>query len=218
MTSSLNRQTSVPEPSSAPRYLPFSIGPPDTTSEGRSQLAAPMTSDGVVLSQPHSSTTPSIGFPRIDSSTSMLARLRKSIAVGRRLVSPSDITGNSNGTPPASQTPRLTCSASCRKWPLHGVSSDHVLQIPMSGRPSSKIPSGNPRPTQLRWMKPSLSALPNQAAERYLRFGSLTPSVSPSAASGPRRPLGQQRVGGRLPAQAIARRSIGCTCGCAKFV
>ena len=112
LTSSLNRQTSVPEPISVPRYLPFSIGPPDTTIAGRSQLAAPMTSDGVVLSQPHSSTTPSIGLPRIDSSTSMLARLRKSIAVGRRLVSPSDITGNSNGTPPASHTPRLTCSAS----------------------------------------------------------------------------------------------------------
>src|SRR5262245_36209288 len=74
-TSSLNRQTSVPDPRSLPRNLPFSIGPPDTTIVGRSQLAAPITSDGVVLSQPHSSTTPSSGLPRIDSSTSMLARL-----------------------------------------------------------------------------------------------------------------------------------------------
>ena len=52
---------------------------------GRSQLAAPISSAGVVLSQPTSSTTPSIGLARIDSSTSMLARLRNSIAVGRRL-------------------------------------------------------------------------------------------------------------------------------------
>ena len=51
---------------------------------GTSQLAAPISSAGVVLSQPTSSTTPSIGLPRIASSTSMLARLRNSIAVGRR--------------------------------------------------------------------------------------------------------------------------------------
>ena len=69
---------------------------------GRSQLAAPISSAGVVLSQPTSSTTPSIGLPRIDSSTSMLARLRNSMAVGRICVSPSDITGNSSGRPPAS--------------------------------------------------------------------------------------------------------------------
>ena len=169
LTSSLKRQTSVPEPMSAPRNLPFSIGPPETTSAGRSQLAAPMMRDGVVLSQPQSSTTPSMGFARIDSSTSIDARLRKSIAVGRRLVSPSDITGNSKGTPPASQTPRFTCSASSRKCPLHGVSSDHVLQMPMMGRPS-KIPAGNPRPTQLRWMNPSLSGLANHADDRYVRF------------------------------------------------
>src|SRR3954452_22900490 len=85
-TSSLKRQTSVPEPMSAPRNLPLSIGPPDTTSAGRSQLAAPMISDGVVLSHPQSRITPSMGLARIDSSTSIDARLRKSIAVGRTLV------------------------------------------------------------------------------------------------------------------------------------
>ena len=64
---------------------------------GRSQVAAPMTSAGVVLSHPASSTTPSMGLARMDSSTSMEARLRNSMAVGRRLVSPKDITGNSTG-------------------------------------------------------------------------------------------------------------------------
>ena len=59
------------------------------------------------------------------------------------LVSPSDMTGNSNGKPPASQTPRLTCSASSRKCALHGVSSDQVLQMPMIGRPS-KTSGGSP--------------------------------------------------------------------------
>src|SRR3954468_17395080 len=76
LTSSLNFHTSVPEPISCPQYLPLSIGPPETTSAGTSQLAAPITSDGVVLSQPQRSTTLSIGLPRIDSSTSMLTRLR----------------------------------------------------------------------------------------------------------------------------------------------
>ena len=69
---------------------------------GRSQDAAPISNAGVVLSQPTISTTPSIGLARIDSSTSMLARLRNIIAVGRRLVSPSEVTGNSTGKPPAS--------------------------------------------------------------------------------------------------------------------
>ena len=105
---------------------------------GRSQLAAPMRSAGVVLSQPTRRTTPSIGLPRIDSSTSMLTRLRKSMAVGRRFDSPSDITGNSTGRPPASSTPRRTRSAICRKWALQGVSSDQVLQMPMTGRPSKE--------------------------------------------------------------------------------
>ncbi len=102
-TSSDMVQTSVPEPMSVPRYLPLSIGPPETPMVGRSTLAAPISRDGVVLSQPISSTTPSIGLARIDSSTSMDARLRYSIAVGRISVSPSDITGNSSGKPPASR-------------------------------------------------------------------------------------------------------------------
>ncbi len=134
--SSLNRQTSVPDPMSCPQNLPLSIAPPDSTIDGRSTLAAPISSAGVVLSQPMSRTTPSIGLARIDSSTSMLIRLRKSMAVGRRFVSPLDITGNSTGNPPISHTPRLTWSASWRKCALQGVSSDQVLQIPMTGRPS----------------------------------------------------------------------------------
>src|ERR1700751_6095484 len=95
-------QTPAPEPILCPLKQPFSIGPPETTRVGRLQLAAPIMSEGVVLSQPHRRTTPSIGLPRIDSSTSMEARLRKSIAVGRKLDSPNDITGNSTGNPPNS--------------------------------------------------------------------------------------------------------------------
>ena len=69
---------------------------------GTSQLAAPIRRAGVVLSQPVISTTPSTGLPLIASSTSIAARLRNSIAVGRRLLSPVEKTGNSSGKPPAS--------------------------------------------------------------------------------------------------------------------
>jgi hypothetical protein len=69
---------------------------------GRSQDAAPISSDGVVLSQPTSSTTPSMGWPRICSSTAMAARLRNIIAVGRKALSDTEKTGTSTGKPPAS--------------------------------------------------------------------------------------------------------------------
>ena len=72
----------------------------------------------------------------------------------------------SNGTPPASSTPRFTCSASVRKCALQGVSSEKVLQMPITGRPS-KASSGRPEFfIQERWMNASLLSPPNQACER----------------------------------------------------
>ncbi|MBO67470.1 MAG: hypothetical protein CL398_04080, partial [Acidiferrobacteraceae bacterium] len=51
-----------------------------------------------------------------------------------------------------------------------GVSSDQVLQIPMTGRPSNWS-SGRPWFfIQLRWLKPSLSAFPNHAELRRVVF------------------------------------------------
>ena len=47
-----------------------------------------MSSAGMVLSQPPSSTTPSIGLARSSSSVAIAAMLRHSIAVGRTWVSP----------------------------------------------------------------------------------------------------------------------------------
>ena len=69
-------QSAVPEPTRSPRNQPLSIGPPETRIAGMSTLAAPISSAGVVLSQPASSTTPSIGLARSASSTSMAQRLR----------------------------------------------------------------------------------------------------------------------------------------------
>src|ERR1700676_4429935 len=95
-------QTPVPEPILCPLKQPLSIGPPETTRVGKLQLAAPIINEGVVLSHPQRSTTPSIGLPRIVSSASMEARLWNSIAVGRRFDSPNDMTGNSTGKAPSS--------------------------------------------------------------------------------------------------------------------
>ena len=58
------------------------------------------------------------------------------MVVGRIRISPSDITGNSRGKPPALHTPRLTASAICRRWALQLLSSDHELAMPITGRPS----------------------------------------------------------------------------------
>src|SRR3954462_11477816 len=109
------------------------MGPPDTTIVGKFTLQAPITSEGVVLSQPHSKTTPSIGFARIDSSTSMDIRLRNNMDVGFMNISPSDMVGNSRGKPPARQTPRFTASATVFRCALQLFSSLHELQIPMTG-------------------------------------------------------------------------------------
>src|SRR5882757_10801194 len=134
--SSVKRHISL-VPILLPLYFPASMAPPDTTIVGISTLQAPITNAGVVLSQPQSRTTPSKGLARSDSSTSMLTRFLYNIAVGLIRVSPRDMTGNSRGNPPASSTPLLTDSANSLKCALQGVSSDQVLQMPITGLPSN---------------------------------------------------------------------------------
>ena len=56
--------------------LPRSIGPAGRKIAGRFMLIAPISSAGVVLSQPPISTTPSIGCERSSSSISSASRLR----------------------------------------------------------------------------------------------------------------------------------------------
>src|SRR5438132_12935875 len=96
------------------------------------------------------------------SSTSIAIRFRKSIAVGFIRFSPSEIVGNSSGSPPASRTPRLTASASERKWRLQLTSSDQELQIPTTGRPASALREIPSACSDARWMKPEMSRPPNQ--------------------------------------------------------
>lgn len=150
-TSSDSRHTSVPQPSGVPRKVPVSIGPPGTTTAGRSTEAAAISSDGIVLSQPPSRTTPSRGLARSISSVAIAAMLRQSMAVGRTLVSPSDTTGRSRGMPPASYTPSRTDLATSSRCALQGVRSEAVLAMAIWGRPV-KASSGTPRRIQARWM------------------------------------------------------------------
>ena len=117
-----------------PRHIPRSMGPPVTTSAGMSADAAPIIMAGVVLSQPERRTTPSRGLARMHSSTSMDIKLRNIMAVGFMSASPSEITGNSKGIPPAMSTPRLTASATWRRWLLQLFNSLQLLAMPMTGR------------------------------------------------------------------------------------
>ena len=96
-------------------------------------LAAPISIAGVVLSHPDNNTTPSIGLARIDSSTSILIKFLYNIEVGFIWYSPSDMTGNSNGNPPACQIPRFTDSANCLRFWLQWVSSLQELHMPIIG-------------------------------------------------------------------------------------
>ncbi len=166
--SSSHRHTAVPEPTSGPWYLPDSIGPPVTMSAGRPTLAAAISRPGVVLSQPDSSTTPSRGLARISSSASMASRLRYSMAVGRSSVSPRAIAGNSSGNPPACHTPRLTDSATRCRCTLHGASSDHVVAMPITGRPSNTSEVNPWLRIQARWFIPERPVAANQVALRLL--------------------------------------------------
>ena len=88
--------------------------------------------------------------------------------MGRSSVSPSPVHGNSRGNPPDCHTPRLTASATRCRWALHGTSSDHVVAIPMTGRPS-KTSSVTPwLRIQERWIIPDRPSAPNHAALRPL--------------------------------------------------
>ncbi len=69
-------QTSDPLPRAPPRQSPRSIGPAGRKIAGRFMLIAPISSAGVVLSQPPISTQPSAGYERSSSSVSIASRLR----------------------------------------------------------------------------------------------------------------------------------------------
>ncbi len=90
-------------------------GPDITNKVGRSVLKAPISPAGTDLSQAASTITPSRGWQRSDSSTSMATRLRYSIAAGFMMSSPRLITGNSTATPPADSIPSRRAGTRSRR-------------------------------------------------------------------------------------------------------
>jgi len=104
-----------PAPTSLPRQRLELRGPPLSWIAGRSALAAAMSCAGVVLSQLHNRTTPSIGLDRNVSSTSMAIRFAVEHAEGFMNSSPSESVG----------TPAATAGPSTR--PLYGLG--HFAEI-----------------------------------------------------------------------------------------
>lgn len=112
------------------------IGPATSWIAGSPAEIAPISCAGTVLSQPPSSTTESIGWARTISSTSIDMRLRNFSEVGVRNTSPSEIVGNSTGSPPEASTPRFTASiisGKCR-WQL--LNPEAAWAMPTIGRSS----------------------------------------------------------------------------------
>src|SRR5689334_3868475 len=114
------------------------------TIAGMSAEIAPISSAGMVLSQPPISTTASSGSARTISSTSIAIRLRSSIEVGNENASCSDTVGKTNGNAPAMRTPRATASATCGAVLWQGLKSDAVDRMPTIGR--SRASSVKPAP------------------------------------------------------------------------
>ena len=199
-------QTSLPLPSTWPRQLPRSMGPAETKIAGRFMLVAPISSAGTVLSQPPSSTAPSIGLARRISSASMANRFRYSIVVGFMYVSPTDSTGISSGKPPACHTPRFTSSARMRKWVWHELASLQVLRMAMTGR--SPYSSGeNPACfVRDRWPKERTVSPPNHRRLRrsagVLRARFMSARLCRGSAR--RRPAARSAAGSRPAARAAA--------------
>ena len=160
--SSQNSRVCVPAPTVRPWWRSFSIGPAGQKRAGMPMLVAPISMPGVVLSQPPSSTAPSIGRLRSSSSVSMARKLRYSMVVGLTITSPRLMAGSSNGMPPASSTPRLTASARSRRCAWQGERSLQVLMRATMGR---SITSSRRRPICcMRWRcaKPRMSLAANQ--------------------------------------------------------
>ena len=133
------RRQSVQAPRRSPWNSIGSIGPPTSCTAGRSADAAPISSAGTVLSQPPTSTTESIGWARIISSTSIDIRLRNIMLVGERKISPSEMVGKSIGSAPAASTPRFTASTSSGKWRWQLLKPPAAWQIPTTRRDSMSV-------------------------------------------------------------------------------
>ncbi len=122
----------------SPRYLPDSIGPPETPMVGRSHArrAHQQRRRGLVAAHQQHDAVDRVArgsTPRRPCWRGCGTASRSAAAASRRATSP----GTRAGSRRPRARPACTCSASTRKCALQGVSSDQVLQMPMTGRPSN---------------------------------------------------------------------------------
>ena len=104
-----------------PLYSPDAIGPPVTTMDGTSTLAAPIIIPGTTLSQLGINTSPSNACPLVMLSTvaAMISREGSEYFIPSWFIlipSQTAIVSNSNGIPPAAIIPSFTNSTNSFKW------------------------------------------------------------------------------------------------------
>ena len=159
---------------------PASIGPPDSTTAGRSTRASAISAAGTVLSQPTRQTSESKSCAwTISSIESAITSRETSDArmpgVACDWLSETAIVLNSSATPPAASTASATFSASRRWLRLHGIVRVHVEAMPTIG-PSSR--SGSMPIARKCERAPARSAPDRRAARARLRAASSSTYVA----------------------------------------
>src|ERR1700687_4444412 len=85
------------------------------------------------------------------------------MALGFIRSSPSDIEGNSTGSPPSARTPSLTKGARSRSARLHGFRSLAELEMPITGRSAARVTSMPDEASATRWATATSSSPANHA-------------------------------------------------------
>ena len=124
--------------------LPGSMGPPETSTEGRFRRIMAMSMPGTHLSQLGMKTRASKAWPR--AMISMESAINSRDGREKRMPSwfmamPSHtaMAGNSRGVPPAMRTPALTAEARASKCMWPGTTSLAALTTPTRGRSISSL-------------------------------------------------------------------------------
>ena len=114
-----------------PSKLPCAIEPPYIARPGIFIRAKAIAAAGIVLSQPHNTSTASKQWPFTASSmeSAITSRETKDARIPDVPIAIPSVTAmvlNSIGVPPAARIPALACSANSRRFKLHGEIFDQV--------------------------------------------------------------------------------------------
>ncbi len=145
--------------------IPGRIEPAYRNTEARSSRAAAISIPGSDLSHPASRTDPSSRSAIITVSTESAMTSRETSekcipSWPMEMPSETEMVPNSNGYPPAENTPSLTAPASRSSDRLHGVISFHELATPICGlaKSSSPMPTARSIPRAAAFSRPSVTS------------------------------------------------------------